>query len=262
MSKQPVDRKDESLSATIVFALVLLSGLVAYHVYDRPWLALSGFVIFATGTFLVPVLAAIRASAAAVLISYFVLEVSKYVPILGQWPLDFFLVFFAAFLLIKRIFKTDFSTRWDLRFSRKEWFSVVIILVPTIGCLVWYYVRYPEIVSRFPLPKMSWWTAPIFVALAAAINGLREELLYRYFLQRIFTRSLAAPVAVLLQAVAFGFLHFQNGFPQGWVGVVLTSIFGLALGVQYYLFNSITLVWLTHSLADAIMFSIIIIFRR
>ncbi|NVN89833.1 MAG: hypothetical protein HXX11_04450 [Desulfuromonadales bacterium] len=45
-------------------------------------------------------------------------------------------------------------------------------------------------------------------------------------------RSLGSGVASLfLQAAAFGTLHI-NGFPRGWIGVVLASVFGLLMALN------------------------------
>jgi hypothetical protein len=60
------------------------------------------------------------------------------------------------------------------------------------------------------------------------------------------------------QAILFGTLHFKNAFPQGWLGVFLTGIWGAAIATQYRLFRSIALAWVTHAVADAVMFAIIL----
>jgi membrane protease YdiL (CAAX protease family) len=93
---------------------------------------------------------------------------------------------------------------------------------------------------------------------AALINGLGEELVYRFILQRAFIKSNSPAWAILMQAIAFGFLHYRNGFPQGWTGMLLTTLFGAAIGIQFFITRSITLAWVTHAIMDAIMFGIIV----
>lgn len=51
---------------------------------------------------------------------------------------------------------------------------------------------------------------------------------YRFALQQGLARMLRAPVAIVLQSVAFGFLHYRGGIPFGALGVTLTTMFGLA----------------------------------
>jgi membrane protease YdiL (CAAX protease family) len=67
--------------------------------------------------------------------------------------------------------------------------------------------------------------------------------------------------ALLVSSFAFGALHFAHGFPQGYLGVFLTTLFGLVVGLQLLITRNFVTVWLTHALADAIMFSLIIATR-
>lgn len=99
------------------------------------------------------------------------------------------------------------------------------------------------------------------VLLIAAVNGLREEIYYRGLLQTMSAEKYSTWFVILFQAISFGPLHFANAFPQGWLGVGLTALWGSAIAIQYQYFRSISLSWLTHSIADAVMFSVILLVR-
>lgn len=75
--------------------------------------------------------------------------------------------------------------------------------------------------------------------------------------------QLGSPVtAIVCSSLFFGYIHFTNGFPQGGLGVVLTILYGALVGAQFFYFKSASLTWLTHSLADAIMFFVILMNRQ
>ena len=65
----------------------------------------------------------------------------------------------------------------------------------------------------------------------ALLNSLSEELLFRSALFSEFRGELSFYVANTSQAVVFGFVHFKGGFPSGWLGVLMTSVFGFILGM-------------------------------
>jgi len=177
------------------------------------------------------------------------------------WPVDFFLVGGIVWLALSRTIGGKATDRWGWRWTKAEWFSIIGISVPSLFALLSYYYFYPGVAKQWPLPPMPPAAIPIAIISIAAINGLREEFVYRFILQRFLANSVLPTVAILIQASAFGFLHFTKGFPSGYVGVSLTFLFGIALGIQYYWFQSRTLTWITHSFVDLIMFTVILMSR-
>ena len=179
-----------------------------------------------------------------------------------QWPLDFFLTALFGFAVLRFGFKKPSEKlKWSFKFTRNEGISIAVINIPTLAVLVWYYFSHPEVSKMFPIPNLPLWSIPLVILGVAAINGLREEIFYRGFLQPA-SKNNPAWFMIALQAVLFGFLHFANAFPQGWLGVFLTALWGAALAIQYRLFKSIALSWVTHAMADALMFTIIIATKR
>lgn len=179
-----------------------------------------------------------------------------------QWPLDFYLTAIFGFCLLHFVIrKPPERLKWSFSFSKAEIASLFIINIPSIGILIWYYKTHPEVANMWPIPSLPLWSIPFVVFFIATINGLREEIFYRGLLQPASSGKAPLWFEIGLQALLFGFLHFMNAFPQGWLGVLLTALWGAAIAIQYRMFKSISLSWITHSVADAIMFSIIIYTR-
>jgi membrane protease YdiL (CAAX protease family) len=179
----------------------------------------------------------------------------------AKWPFDFIFLAVLGFLVCQFLFKKNLSLKWSLKFSKPEVLSIAIINVPAVFVLAIYFHYNKALALSFPLPSVPIWSLPLVVITGALINGFREELYYRGLLQSLSQESLRPWAVVLLQAFFFGILHFQNAFPQGWIGVGLTSLWGGLIAIQYQVFRSMALAWVTHAVADAVMFSIIILNR-
>jgi membrane protease YdiL (CAAX protease family) len=66
---------------------------------------------------------------------------------------------------------------------------------------------------------------------------------------------------LVLQAVAFGALHV-TGFPRGWVGVALATIYGLMMGAVRRRSGGMLAPWIAHVLTDVVIVGIILTFER
>ncbi|WP_413287544.1 CPBP family intramembrane glutamic endopeptidase [Bdellovibrio sp. HCB337] len=240
---------------------IFVFSYLFFVISERPW-AFALMLALTIASFLLNAFKNQRAFLVAVFSSHLTLYLLRFIPYGRYWPHDFFIVCAVTFLALKYILKTPFTKpRWSWKFTKPELISVAIITLPSILILLWYYSNHREVADKFPLPAMPAWVLPFAIVGVAAVNGLREELLYRILY--LSTEKAGSKNWFLLfnQAVLFGFLHFAGGFPQGWLGVLLTGTWGLAIGIQFVLFRSATLSWLTHSLADAIMFSVIVMNR-
>jgi membrane protease YdiL (CAAX protease family) len=184
----------------------------------------------------------------------------KFVPYLS-WPLDFFMVAGFGFILMRFLFKTKIKLDWYFKFSKRQVLSVALINFPSIAVLLLYFQANREIARQWPLPSIPFWAIPFVVVLIAAVNGLREEIYYRGILQTISSEKYSTWFKICFQAISFGSLHYLGAFPQGWIGVALTAAWGALIALQYHYYRSIALSWLTHSVADAIMFTVIIVTR-
>jgi membrane protease YdiL (CAAX protease family) len=94
------------------------------------------------------------------------------------------------------------------------------------------------------------------------INAAVEEGAYRGVIQHGLESTLGFGMAALaLQAIAFGALHI-NGFPRGWVGVGLATIYGLMMGVVRRRSGGMLAPWLAHVLIDIVIAGIIVTLHR
>jgi membrane protease YdiL (CAAX protease family) len=117
------------------------------------------------------------------------------------------------------------------RLGRTEWALIAVIaVVAGIALVGWTVLFRPDLsrlgamVPRWPLPGL------IAAGLGfSVINALLEEVIWRGILQRWLLTFTAAPVAVAVQALSFGALHY-GGFPSGWVGMGLAGVYGLMIG--------------------------------
>ncbi len=247
---------------SIVVAVIILVLLYFYtiekHILDG--VAISG--ILAGLSFVIPGLKSYRGSL-IVLFAYFTMVKIVYmIPFLEPWPMNLLAVGFLVWLIqlaVVRISKNKLDeARFSLKLSKWAWLSVLGVIVPTIGILSLYYWANPEVAQNFPMAEFTLWQWPLVIFAFAFINGFREEFLYRYVLQRTFSRDLGPVLGIFLASAVFGFIHFHQGFPRGVLGVFLTMLFASVVGLQQYYFRSFWLAWLTHALADACMAIIIV----
>lgn len=179
-----------------------------------------------------------------------------------RWPVDFYLTTLLGFVILRFVLRRPVEKlKWSFKFSKWEWLSIFAINIPAVAILIWYYTANPEVADMWPVPNLPLWSIPLVVFGIAAINGLREEIFYRGLLQPASSEKSPVWFVIGLQAVLFGFLHFVNAFPEGWLGVAMTATWGAAIAIQYRFFKSISLSWVTHAVADAVMFSIILLTR-
>jgi membrane protease YdiL (CAAX protease family) len=129
--------------------------------------------------------------------------------------------------------------------------SWYLLLQPTIADLVETYV--PDL--------------PIGLLMAggvvfAMVNAAVEEGAYRGVLLHALEMSLGPGLgALMLQAVAFGALHI-NGFPQGWSGVGLACLYGLAMGVIRRRAGGMFAPWIAHVCTDVVIVGVVVVLAR
>ena len=112
--------------------------------------------------------------------------------------------------------------------------SAAFAAVSGATLLLWYVTVRPDLadlVRRF-VPDWPFW--PPCTCRVRVLHREWERVKTRrtaaWCSVRSTRRGFTAPAALVLQAVAFGALHFRAGFPRGIVGVGLTFACGLVLG--------------------------------
>src|SRR5207253_3314812 len=95
-----------------------------------------------------------------------------------------YLVTLLGFVTLKYFFRRPITKlKWSLKFSKMEMASIFIINIPAIAILIWYFNTHPEVANMWPVPQLPIWSIPLVVLAIAAMNGLREEIFYRGFVQ-------------------------------------------------------------------------------
>jgi len=130
-------------------------------------------------------------------------------------------------------------------------------LVSTLALVTWFYF-----LNGNPYAEMMP-NVPIFLLIAlglgfALINAFLEEGLFRSIFFSLFSKELGIAAAIVLQAVWFGFLHYQSAFPSGTIGIVLTFLFGSLLGYLVHRTRGILIPILIYIFADFSLFILIV----
>lgn len=111
--------------------------------------------------------------------------------------------------------------------------AVLSVLLAVAALLTWFVALEPDvsdIVETF-FPDVGIGLLLLGGLGFSLVNAALEEAAYRGVVMDALDRSIGAGQAsVLLQAAAFGTLHF-NGFPRGWSGVALAFVFGWLMGL-------------------------------
>jgi hypothetical protein len=209
-----------------------------------------------------------RAPAAASLGLLFV--TSMVLGLVGVGPQQ--VVFTIAFAIYAVVIR---RTRW-LR-SAAAWFrrgsadrtavalGAAVVAVSAVGLLSWYAILRPDLADlvRTFVPNWPLWLLLPGAMLLSLINAATEEAAYRgVVLEALDTALGPGPLAIVLQAAAFGALHFRGGFPRGAVGVALAFVYGLALGALRRRTGGLLAPWIVHVITDLVIFTIVLALAR
>ena len=92
---------------------------------------------------------------------------------------------------------------------------------------------------------------PVYMAGFAIVNALIEEIIWRGVEMAALEAAFGVGMfALVLQAGQFGLAHYRGGFPNGWSGVGLTFLFGLAMGWLSRRTKGLLVPWIAHAGAD------------
>jgi membrane protease YdiL (CAAX protease family) len=170
--------------------------------------------------------------------------------------------------VVQRVAWLRDSTKWLKRGTVSQGIaplSAAIVVVSAVSLLLWIQLARPDLadlVQTF-IPAWSLWLLIPGAILLALINAAVEEAAYRGVALGALDESLGpTALAVLLQAAAFSTLHFRSGFPRGTAGVVLTFVYGLALGILRRRSGGLLAPWVTHVLTDIVIFAIVLTLLR
>jgi len=100
----------------------------------------------------------------------------------------------------------------------------------------------------------------VMTAFGVTMGPLFEELAFRGFLQPLLVRSVGALPGVLLAAVPFGLLHYQE-YGNSWRHVLVISMAGAAFGAMRHLTGSTKAAVLMHAAYNSFFF-FVLFFRK
>jgi len=141
----------------------------------------------------------------------------------------------------------------------REWGAIVAIaLVAGFALWLWTEIFRPDL-SEFRAMMPTGGTAVLIGAalVFALLNAAMEELVWRGAIQHWLSLHVGSVLAVILQAVSFGLIHWA-GFPSGWTGVALAAIYGVMLGALRALSGGLLAPFVAHIFADLVIFGLIL----
>jgi uncharacterized protein len=142
--------------------------------------------------------------------------------------------------------------------------TIASALLAAISLIVWFLSIRPNITDLIEtfVPK---WNIALFIAgglLFSIVNAAVEEGAYRGVIMGALDKSIGSGIAsMLLQAAAFGTLHI-NGFPRGWIGVGLASVFGLLMALIRRRSQGMLAPWAAHVCTDIVIVGIVMFLAR
>jgi membrane protease YdiL (CAAX protease family) len=126
----------------------------------------------------------------------------------------------------------EWSGLFFLPGSSAKWMRQALALGVLLGCIILLTVRFvPSALPVNPVPKG--WPIDVVMVMAlgyATFSALMEETIFRSLMVAFAAPFLSLPVAVAMQALLFGLMHYRLGVPVGLPGVVVGSLWGLAAG--------------------------------
>ncbi|MGD2109575.1 MAG: type II CAAX endopeptidase family protein [Phycisphaerae bacterium] len=139
------------------------------------------------------------------------------------------------------------------------WFMALTVVVSGIALVVWHELARPDLGDLLAMiPVMPALLLPLACLGFAIVNAIIEELIWRGIIWEMLAGSIGSTALIIvLQAVSFGLFHI-HGFPRGVIGVVMASVYGVALGWIRHRTGGLGAVIVTHVFADIVIFVVLI----
>lgn len=177
------------------------------------------------------------------------------------WPLNFIIPLGAHLVLYAGWPRLRTSAN-SLVFGR---FTPIAVkwMVPTVlisygGLLAWVLLFHPDLSNLLHMvprggPILLIATGVVF----SVLNAIWEEFILKGIgwksLEKVFRRGWAVNTG---QAALFGVMHV-GGFPRGWIGVLMATVYGFVLGVIRKESRGLLAPIATHIFADATIFMVL-----
>ena len=181
--------------------------------------------------------------------------------LLFRWPLKL-LVPLVLYLVMYASWKRfRLATHWLVagRFTK----ATVAWMIPTVivssgALLAWVFLLHPDLSDLSGMMPRGGLLALIGIGAAFSIlNAAWEEFAFKGIawntLDNVFQRQW---ITNCIQSIMFGLVHI-GGFPRGWLGVAMATVYGFALGVIRKESKGLLAPFVTHVFADATIFLIL-----
>lgn len=179
-----------------------------------------------------------------------------------NWPLYLFVplgLYFLVVLLVPALRHTIPPLprgRFDLNIL--GWILAAAII--SIAFLAAWFMTFPFDASRTvaQMPKnISLLVMALLLALAAILNSLFEEIVWRGIIYGAMRPAFGPTLTVILQALLFGIWHWHFMLPR-WIGVILTGAYGLYFGILRHRARGLLAPIVAHILVDLSLAAMVI----
>jgi membrane protease YdiL (CAAX protease family) len=183
--------------------------------------------------------------------------------LLGRWPLPVLLTLAAYAVALFASPKVRQGAPWLRRgrFDRKALAIMGLFIAgEAVALIIWRYTTSADL-GRFKtlIPDVPLWMIPFGLAGFAMLNAAYEELLWRGLMQHALEAATRSRWhAWWLQGLGFGLWHFE-GFPSGWVGSGLATVFALMMGYLRLRSAGMLAPFIGHLCADITIFTLVAI---
>jgi membrane protease YdiL (CAAX protease family) len=96
-------------------------------------------------------------------------------------------------------------------------------------------------------------------AIFALVNAGAEEAAFRGVVMDALVSAVGVMGAVLIQAMAFGLVHYPHGLPNGTWGALLSGVYGLILGLIRLRAGGMLAPWIAHVATDLTIFLLLLL---
>jgi membrane protease YdiL (CAAX protease family) len=137
---------------------------------------------------------------------------------------------------------------------------ILAIVAPAVSLPTWYWLVGPELrelVAAFD--DLAVWALFPVAATFALVNAGAEEAAFRGILMDALVSGVGVGGAVVIQAVAFGLIHYPHGIPNGTWGAILSALYGLLLGLIRLRARGILAPWIAHVATDLTIFMLLVL---
>ncbi len=152
------------------------------------------------------------------------------------------------------------SVHW-LHFGRLDgvvvaW-TAAIILGSSAALMLWFVLARPEVGDlRDKIPHVEAMQLVLIGMIFSLGNALMEEVIFRGVFQETLTVDWGPWPAIAVQGVMFAAIHAQ-GFPHGAEGMVMATVYGVALGWLRLRSGGMAASCIAHVCADATIFALL-----